>query len=389
MNFDFSDEQLMLREQGRRFLSERCDTRAVRRILEGEQAYDATLWTQMAELGWLAIGLPEQHGGFGGAYELCVLAEELGRSLAPVPAASTLYLAARALTRAGSDEQQGRWLPAVAAGRAIGAWAVHERPGSQRRQPVGSFVSAGKLHGCKTPVADGAFADFAIVTARATADASAPVGLFIADLRHDSVRRAALGVVDPTRPCATLEFHGTPVESLGETEQVATVVDELTDGAAALLAFEQLGGAEVCLAMARDFALERKAFGRVIGSFQAVKHRLADMWVKIQLARGNAYYAAWALDAAGDELPAAAAAARIASTDAYEFASQESIQIHGGMGYTWEADCHLYYRRSRSLALMLGAPREWKERLAAQLVQRVRGETLRAVRPTAAQAQAV
>src|SRR5439155_24181936 len=124
------------------------------------------LWAQMAELGWLAIGLPEEQGGYGGAYELCVLAEELGRSLAPVPAASTLYLAARALTRAGTAEQQGTWLPEVAAGRAIGAWAVHERAGAQRGQPVGSFVAAGKLHGQKTPVADGAFADFAIVSAR-------------------------------------------------------------------------------------------------------------------------------------------------------------------------------------------------------------------------------
>ncbi|MDX9698202.1 MAG: acyl-CoA dehydrogenase family protein [Rhodocyclaceae bacterium] len=372
MNFEFSDEQKMLRDQAQRFLRENCTSALVREVMESEQGYDRALWTQLSEMGWHGIAIPEEFGGLGGGYlELCILAEQLGRFLAPVPFAATQYLATRALLLTGSEQQKAAWLPEVAAGERIGCLALAERPGSLLQRQTECFVAGGRLHGSKTPVMDGAVADFALISARSSAAADAPVALYLVDLCQPGVQRSALPVIDGSRPHARLGFEGIVVEPLHEGGDYARQVAAILDGAATLLAFEQVGGADATLEMACAFALERKAFGRPIGGFQAVKHKLADMYVKNELARANAYYAAWALASGDAELALAAPAARIAATDAFEYATQENIQIHGGMGYTWEVDAHLFYRRSRSLAQVIGSAREWKERLTSRLVARL------------------
>lgn len=374
VNFDFSDEQIMLRDQAERFLRENCPLSLARKVLEGEQEYDDGLWRRIAELGWCATVIPEEFGGLGaGSLDLCILAEQLGRTLAPIPFASTQYLAVQALLVAGAPRQRGKYLEAVAAGACIGTMALAEGRGVLGGRP-GCFVVDNRLHGVKTLVADGMAADFAVVGARASSAGDAPLALYLADLKGARVRRSRVPALDSSRPYARIEFDDVPVVALGDGGAGNEVLSAILDRAAVLMAFEQVGGADAALSMARTYALERKAFGRPIGGYQAIKHRLADMWVRNELARSNAYYAAWALEAESAELPLAAAAARIASIDAFEFATQENIQIHGGMGYTWEMDCHLYYRRSRMLAVALGSAREWKGRLATRLIERRAGE---------------
>jgi alkylation response protein AidB-like acyl-CoA dehydrogenase len=195
-------------------------------------------------------------------------------------------------------------------------------------------------------------------------------GLFAVSLDGEGVTREALKTLDPTRDAARLTFKDAPARRLGEAGDGFALLERINDRAAILLAFEQCGGADRCLEMAKAYALERYAFGRVIASYQAIKHKLADMYVKNELARSNAYYGAWALNSDAPEMPIAASAARIAASEAFWFASKENIQTHGGIGFTWEMDCHLYYRRSRQLSLVAGAPRVWKERLVSHLERR-------------------
>ncbi|NJO12433.1 MAG: acyl-CoA/acyl-ACP dehydrogenase [Gammaproteobacteria bacterium] len=367
MNFDFSEEQKLLKDQARRLLAARCTPATVRAALE-RNSYDEPLWRAVAELGWLALAIPEALGGAGlGRIELCALAEELGRACAPLPFASTVYAAAEALQLAGSKEQQERWLPAFAAGERIGALAIAEGPGptldAAALDNLQTRVIAGKLSGVKMPVTDGDSAHVAIVLARDGEGCS----LFLVDLTQPGVERRTLSSVDPSRGIAQLRFSSADAERLGAPGEGLMLVRRVLDGMAVLIAFEQLGGAARCLEMAREYALQRYAFGRTIASYQAIKHKLAQMYINNELARSNAYYGAWALDSAPQELPLAAAAARVAASTAYWFAAKENIQTHGGMGYTWEADCHLYYRRARQLQLVVGAPRVWKEQLTAAL----------------------
>src|SRR6266446_4320615 len=311
VNFDFSADQKALRDQARKFLSEHASSTRVRRILEGAAPYDAELWGGMGEMGWMGTAIPEPHGGAGfGHLELCVIAEELGRSLAPTPFASTIYLAAEALMLAGSDAQKKRWLPRIAQGEAIGCLALAEGPQVATPANLSTRAESSRLTGAKVPVADGDVADFAIVLAT---EGAGRASLFLVDLKGPGVTRAVVATVDPTRSHA------------------------------------------------------RIAFGRQIASFQAIKHKLADMYVGVELARSNAYYGAWALTKDAPELPVAAAAARVAASEAYYQAAKENIQIHGGMGFTWEFDCHLHYRRAKLTGLMLGSARRWKDLLVSRL----------------------
>jgi alkylation response protein AidB-like acyl-CoA dehydrogenase len=364
MEFDYSEEQKQLQQEARRFLEDRCPPSAVRAVLEKPSpSFDRGLWAGMAELGWLGTVIPEVHGGLGLGYvELCAIAEELGRAAAPVPFASTLYFFAEALLLAGSPAQQEQWLPKIARGELIGCFATAEGPG----RPSGALttvVEAGRITGTKIPVTDGGIADVAIVLAAA---GGAPE-LYLVQLGQTAVLRVPLSSLDDSRGVARLSFHGAHAEPLGRPGAGLHLVDRVLQRAAVLLAFEQIGGADRCLQMARDYALQRYVFGRPIGSFQAVKHRLADMYVRNELARSNAYYAAWALDTDADELPIAAASARLAASDAFGFAAKENIQIHGGTGFTWEADPHLFFRRARQLSLVAGAPAVWGEHLVAAL----------------------
>jgi alkylation response protein AidB-like acyl-CoA dehydrogenase len=365
MNFDFSPDQKSLREQARKFLSEHSSSTRVRRILEGAAPYDAPLWRGMGEMGWMGTAIPEAHGGAGfGHLELCVIAEELGRSLAPTPFSSTIYLAAEAVLLAGSDAQKKRWLPRIAQGEAIGCLALAEGPQVATPANLATRAEGARVSGTKAPVADGDVADFAVVLA---AQGAGRAGLFLVDLKGPGVARASLATVDPTRSHARIVLDGAPGEPLGAPGEGWPLTERLLDRAAVLVAFEQLGGAQAALEMAREYALGRFAFGRQIASFQAIKHKLADMYVGVELARSNAYYGAWALTKDAPELPVAAAAARVAASEAYYQAAKENIQIHGGMGFTWEFDCHLHYRRAKLTGLMLGSARRWKDLLVTRL----------------------
>jgi alkylation response protein AidB-like acyl-CoA dehydrogenase len=368
MNFDFSDDQKFLKGEARKFLDANCTTARVRGVLDDDgKAHDATLWTAVAEQGWLGAAIPEEYGGLGlGHLELCVIAEELGRAVAPIPFASTVYFLAEAVMLAGSQEQKADILPKIAAGELIGALATSEGPGLLSSSTVKTTVSGGKLSGVKIPVTDGDIAGLCLVLAK---DNGQP-GLFLVDLGGAGVTREAIKTLDPTRDASRLIFKDAPAQRLGEAGEGFALLEQINDRAAILLAFEQCGGADRCLEMAKAYALERYAFGRVIASYQAIKHKLADMYVKNELARSNAYYGAWALNTGAPELPVAASAARIAASEAFWFASKENIQTHGGIGFTWEMDCHLFYRRSRQLSLVAGAPRVWKERLVSQLERR-------------------
>lgn len=365
MNFDFTDDQKALKDEARRFLAARAPTSVARRVLESPGVgFDPATWEAIAGQGWCGTAIPDAYGGLGiGHIELCAFAEELGRSLAPVPFASSVYLFAEALMLAGSDEQKTRLLPGVAQGAVIGTIATSEGIGALDPARLLTRHAGGRLSGVKLPVIDGGMAHHAIVLAT---DDAGP-GLFLVDLAGPGVAREAIGTLDPTRGAARIAFAEAPAERLGAPGEGTALLGRIHDRAAVLIAFEQLGGAERCLEMARDYALQRYAFGRPIGANQAIKHKLADVYIRIAAARANAYYGAWALATDAPELPLAAAGARIAASEAYWQAAKESIQTHGGIGFTWEADCHLFYRRARHLALAIGAPSSWKRRLVDRL----------------------
>ena len=360
MNFEFSEEQNLLREQALGFLQEQSPPAAARAVLDGDQSYDAQLWGKIAELGWTATAIPEQYGGIGLGYlELVVIAEELGRAVAPVPFSSSVYLATEALLMAGSEAQKERWLPKLATGDAIGTFALGEGPGTPSPARLATAFDGERITGTKIPVADGDIADFAIVVAKA--DGGDGASLHLAELADAD--RQSVGTLDPTRSHARLAFDNTPAEPLGASGEGWTLTERLFDRAAVLFAWEQIGGANAALEMAKAYALERYAFGRPIASYQAIKHKLAHAYVKNTLARSNGYYGAWALAEDAAELPLAAATARVSATQAYYYASKENIQTHGGMGFTWEFDCQFHYRRSKLLSVNIGSEAAWQDKL--------------------------
>lgn len=368
MNFDFSDDQKSLKDQARKFLADKSSPKAVRRVLDDPAvSYDDALWRGVAGLGWLGAAIPETHGGLGlGKLELCVLAEEIGRAVAPIPFSSTLYFFAEAVMLAGGEAQKAVLLPKIAGGDLIGCFALSEGPGAPSPNSIQAKFESGALSGVKIPVTDGDCADHAVVLAREGAGLS----LVLVELNQPGVKRTLLKTLDPTRGHARLEFAAAKAERLGGAGQGWDLAEAVLDRAAVLLAFEQIGGAQACLEMSVDYAKSRIAFSRPIGSFQAIKHKLADMYVATEVARSNAYYGAWALSTAAAELPFAAASARAAASDAYHLAAKENIQVHGGMGFTWDVDAHLFYRRAKLLAVQAGAPAVWKEKLVKRLEQR-------------------
>ena len=364
MDFEFSPEQTQLRHEARRFLADRCPPSAVRQVLDGAAIYDPSLWSGLAEMGFLGVTIPEAYGGLGLGYlELCVLAEEMGRALAPAPFSSSVYLATEFLLAAGHEAQKAKWLPGLASGETIGTFAFVEGVGQVTPERIQAHVSAGRLTGAKQIVPDGDIADFAVVAAKGPEGLS----LFLVELAQKGVARTTLKTVDPTRNHARLDFDGAAAEPMDADGDGWALIEAVFNKAAILTAFEQIGGADAALEMARDYALERMAFGRQIGSFQAIKHMLADMYVSATLARSNAYYGAWALSTGADELPQAAATARVSATMAYQHCAKNNNQVHGGMGFTWAFDCHLHYRRANLLALSLGALSEWEDKLIDRL----------------------
>jgi acyl-CoA dehydrogenase len=342
MNFQFSDEAEALRDQARKFLSERADRAKARAVMESGATHDPALWAEIAELGWPALRIPEEHGGLGlSVLDLCVLAEEVGRALAPVPFTSSVLLATEALLIAGTADQQAKWLPKLADGSAIGTVALCVKP-----------VTGDTL----APVHDAAAADFVIILR--------PDGLALVETASCTIEPAE--TIDLVRRSSRVTLTGAGEAMAGG----ALAMERFQHSAAILLAFEGLGGADAAMEMALAYTQQRVAFGRKIAGYQAVKHRLADMYIKNQLARSHAYYGAWALSTDAPELAQAAAGARIAAMDAYQFAAEENVQLHGGIGFTWESDCQFFYRRARTLTLALGGRAIWSDRLVRALEQR-------------------
>jgi acyl-CoA dehydrogenase len=371
MNFDFSDDQKLLQEQVRKFLADKCPIKVVRRVLDGPETHADEVWKGLIELGVPGIAVPEAYGGLGlGALELCLVSEEIGRATAPVPFDTSVVLATEALKLAGSEAQKKKWLPELVAGRAIGTLAVSEGPQAPRPRSIRTGFAGGRVNGVKVPVTDGEAATFAIVLVNTGGAGDRALSLAIVDLGQSGVKKKRIETIDPARKHAELTFDGAAAELLGEEGDGWRLLERLYDTAAVLFAFAQVGGAEAAMWMARDYALQRQAFGRVIGSYQAIKHKLADCYVKLELARSNAYYGAMMLAEGGADLPLAAAAARIAATEAYDYASKENIQTHGGIGFTWEADTQFHFRRARLLALTLGGPMAWKDKLVTRLEQK-------------------
>jgi alkylation response protein AidB-like acyl-CoA dehydrogenase len=362
MNFDFSEEQRLLQKTARDYLAEQCPLELARGVLEGGGTHAEALWKGVAEMGWLGAAVPEEYGGAGfGRLELALIALELGRALAPIPFGPSVYLVTEALLVAGSDDQKRRHLPRLASGELIGTFAHAE--GLGRAERIATRFAKGRLTGTKWPVPDARIAGLAL----AVVEADGATRLALVDLTGGGVSVEALDSLDPSRPQARIAFAGAPAELLGGSGGDAALLSHLLDRAALLTAFEQIGGAERALEITREFTLGRYAFGRPIASFQALKHRMADVYAAIQLATSNAYYGAWALSTGDRELATAACGARIQASDAFDRAATEMIQMHGGVGYTWEYDCHLFYRRAKLLSLALGAPAEWRELLVQRL----------------------
>ena len=361
MKFDFDEDQQFIRNDARRFLADRCSMEDVRQHLTSDPCVISPLWQEICELGWPGAAIPEAYGGLGMGYlELCVLAEELGRVVAPIPFSSSIYLAAEAILQYGSEEQKQQYLPGLVSGEIVGTLAWRDR------DEKAVVLEGGSITGVKRPVAGGTLADIAIVSAVTSEDKHVLVLVELAEVAAASgarVQRGTLASADPSVRNAQLIFDDCPAQLLGNGEDSRGALGGLLDRAAVLLAFEQIGGADRCLELAVDYVKERKTFGRAVGSYQAVKHKLAHMFAQNELARSNAYYGAWALASESEELPIAASAARISATECFEFAAREGLHVPGGMGYAWEVDCHLYLKRSRDLALRLGGLRQWKEKL--------------------------
>ncbi len=372
MRFSFSEEQEELRRVVRRFLEETSPIGETRRLMETVEGYEPAVWKQLSqELALPGVQIPEAYGGQGfGFVELGVVLEEMGRALYCGPYFASVVLAANAILNAGDEAQKQALLPGIASGETLAAFALAEPNGRWEADGVAleAHESGGAftLHGEKSFVVDGCNADLLVVVARAPGSRGTD-GLSFFSLRANAngVTRRPLAVIDPTRKLASIRFGGARAELLGVAGGAAPALAKTLDQAAAALASEMAGSAQRLLEMTVDYAKARVQFGRPIASFQAIKHKCADMLLALELARSSAYYAA---EAAGegdfDELAMAAPLAKAQGSDAFLAIAAEAIQIHGGLGFTWEQDVHLYFKRAKASEVFLGDPAFHRERLA-------------------------
>jgi alkylation response protein AidB-like acyl-CoA dehydrogenase len=369
MNFAFSEEQEELRKTMRQFLDAKSPETEVRRLMETESGYDPAVWNQMgAELGLQGLIIPEEFGGSGYGYvELGVVLEEMGRALLCAPFFSTVALAANTLMQSGDDAAKKAHLPGIADGSTIATVAFTEPSG--KWDEAGITLPATKsgdgwtLTGTKSFVLDGHIASLIIVAARTAAG----VSLFTVAADAPGLTRTALSTMDQTRKQAKLEFANTPATLLGVDGQGWSVLSTVLDLAAVALSAEQVGGAQKVLDMAVEYAKVRVQFGRPIGSFQAIKHKCADMLLEVESAKSASYYAMWCASELNDELPSVASLAKAYCSEAYFHATAENIQIHGGIGFTWEHPAHLYFKRAKSSELLFGDPTYHRELLAQRI----------------------
>jgi alkylation response protein AidB-like acyl-CoA dehydrogenase len=369
MSFVFSDELEELRRTVRAFLEQKSPEAEVRRLMETERGYDDAVWTQMAEqLGLQGLAIPEELGGSGFSFvELGVVLEEMGRVLLCAPFFSTVVLAANTLLLSGDDGAMKEWLPGIASGEVVATLALAEESGRWDESGIAATAVASadgwSLTGTKSYVIDGAVADLLLVAARTPAG----ISLFAVRGDADGLTRTPLTTLDLTRRQARVELAGTPAVLVGTDGEGATVLEQVLELAAVGLAAEQVGGAQHLLDMASDYAKERVQYGRAIGSFQAIKHKCANMLMAVETAKSAAYHAAGCAASGDEELSEAAALAKVCCSESYLQVSAENIQIHGGMGYTWEHPAHLYFRRAKSSELLCGDPGFWRARLADRL----------------------
>jgi alkylation response protein AidB-like acyl-CoA dehydrogenase len=364
MNFAFSEEQEEFRRQVRKWLEQNTPSPVVRKLMETDFGFDRGLWKETADLGWQAMAIPEEQGGAGFGYlELTILFEEMGRSLLPAPFLSTIGLAMPLISDLGTDEQKKEMLSAIASGEETVAVAFTEPSGHWDPGVVETTAVADgdgwTIEGRKSFVVDGASADDLLVSAMTNEG----VGVFVVAGASDAVERRGLETLDQTRKLAEVTFSGAKAELLGEPASGVAALRRMLDKAIVLLAAEQVGGAQKCLEMSVDYAKTRHQFGRPIGSFQAIKHKCADMLVQVESARSAAYYAGWAASEDNDELATVAPLAKSYCSEANFFCASENIQIHGGIGFTWEHDAHLYFKRAKSSQLLFGDPAYHRARL--------------------------
>ena len=370
MNFAWSEEQEAFRASVRRFVAERWPVAEVRRLAAGERGYEPAVWKQLAgELGLAGLAVPEAHGGQGFSWlELSIALDELGRELAGGPFFATACLAVRALQHVATEAEQAELLPALASGETIATLGALDAPGLARPEAIACRVEGGRLFGEKRFVIDAQNASLLLVAARAPGSRGAEgVGLFAVEAGSPGLRSEPAPGLDLTRRLAHLRLDGAPARRLGAAGSAwVGLARTLAEGVLGL-ASEQLGGASRCLELAVAHARERHQFGRPIGSFQAVKHRAVDALTLVELARSAAWWAAWVAATDGEPLPEAAAVAHSIASEAFEKAAYECIHLHGGMGFTWEHDAHLYYRRARADRVLFGEPAEHRAELARSL----------------------
>jgi alkylation response protein AidB-like acyl-CoA dehydrogenase len=374
VNFAFSEEQEQLREAVRRFLEAKSPESEVRRLMETTEGFDPAVWQQMAnELGLQSIHIPEAYGGQGFTFvELGIVLEEQGRALLCAPYFSTVVLAANAILNAGSDDEKGALLPGIASGETIATLAFTEPNGKWDADGITMEATQSgdgfTLNGTKMFVLDGHTADLIVVVAR-TAGSSGEDGISFFTVAGDAsgLTRTPLATMDQTRKQAKLEFSNVSAAKLGETGAGWAALSKTLDQAAVGLSNEMVGGAQFVLEESVQYAKDRVQFGRPIGSFQAIKHKCADMLLEVESAKSAAYYSAWAAAEDNDELPVVASLAKAYCSDAYFHSAAENIQIHGGIGFTWEHNAHLYFKRAKSSEILLGDATYHRELLAQRI----------------------
>jgi alkylation response protein AidB-like acyl-CoA dehydrogenase len=374
MDFAFSEEQEMLRRSTRDFLTKECGPKVVRKLMEGADAYDPTLWKKMASLGWTALGIPEQYGGAGSFLDLIVVLEECGRALLPGPFFATMGLAVPALIEAGTDAQKKEALSAIAEGRARATVAFTEPSG---RWDAGGVTLAAKpvgggwrLDGVKLFVPDAAGADYTVVAARTRGEGEEGISLFLVKGRPKGMSVSELKTLDMTRRWDEIRFDGVELGAdalMGAQHQGWVPLKRALEWGTAALCAEMIGGAQKVLESSTEYAKTRHQFGKPIGIYQAVSHKLADMLVLSESGRSATYYAAWAVEADAPDRSLASSMAKAYVSDAYRKVAGDGIQVHGGIGFTWEHDMHLYFKRAKASEVTLGDATYHRELVAQAL----------------------
>jgi len=376
MDFGFSEEQEMLRQSARQFLDSECQMTYVRKMMEEDGGYSEEQWKKMAELGWLGLIFPEEYGGSGlNMVDMVVVLEEMGRCVMPGPFFASVILGGLAIDLGGSKAQKKKFLPGICDGSLKATLAQVEESG--RWDADGIMLEAKKegdgfsLSGTKLFVHDAHNADLLVVPAR-TSGKKGPKGItmFLVDAKAQGVKTTLLKTMDQTRKLCEINFSNVSVGKdavLGKANQGWALLDRLIDRAKVALCAEMCGGMQKVLEMSVDYAKVREQFGRPIGSFQAIQHKCANMMVQTESSKSATYYAAWAVANDVPEAHLAACMAKAYCSDAYRMVSGEGIQIHGGIGFTWEHDMHLYFKRAKGSEVTFGDA-TWNRELVAQEV---------------------